>query len=139
VFKVVDGEHVNIVKARRWGRKRSNVWHYAGINPSSRGLEKFASCPRVLPVALVADAIRDVTRRDAIVLDLFGGSGTTLIAAERIGRRARLIEIDPCSVDVAVSRFQRLTQADVTHVQTSATFIEVAQDRNQTQHTRNEE
>jgi DNA modification methylase len=139
VFKVVDGEHVNIVKPRRSNRKRSNVWHYAGVNPSSRGQEKFASCPRVLPMALVADAISDVTRRDAIVLDLFGGSGTTLIAAERIGRCARLIEIDPRSVDVAVSRFQRLTKADVTHAQTGATFIEVAQGRNQNQHTRNEE
>jgi len=62
-----------------------------------------------------------------------------LIAAERIGRCARLIEIDPRSVDVAVSRFQRLTKADVTHAQTGATFIEVAQGRNQNQHARDEE
>jgi hypothetical protein len=125
VFKVGDGEHVKNIKPRGSGRNRSNVWHYAGVNPSSRGQEKFTSRPRVLPVALVADAIRDVTHRDTIVLDLFGGSGTTLIAAERIGRCARLIEIDPRSVDVAVSRFQRLTKADVTHAQTGATFIEV--------------
>ena len=139
VFKVGGGEHVNSVKPRRSGRNRSNVWHYAGVTPSSRGKEEFASCSRAQPVALVADAIRDVTRRDAIVLDLFGGSGTTLIAAERTGRRARLIEIDPRSVDVTVSRFQQLTKADVTHSQTGATFIEVAQARNQNQHTRAEE
>jgi DNA modification methylase len=90
-------------------------------------------------VTLVADAIRDVTRRDAIVLDPFGGSGTTLIAAERTGRCARLIEFDPCSVDVTVSRFQRLTKAEVTLAQTGATFSEVAQGRNQNQHTRDEE
>jgi hypothetical protein len=139
VFKVGDGEHVKNIKPRSSGRNRSNVWHYAGVTPPSRGEEEFEPPSRAQPVALVADAIRDVTRRDAIVLDPFGGSGTTLIAAERTGRCARLIEIDPRSVDVTVSRFQRLAEADVTHAQTGATFIEVAQGRNQNQHTRDEE
>jgi DNA methylase/ParB-like nuclease domain len=129
LFKVGDGEHS---KSKRSGRNRSNVWHYAGVTPSSRGEEEFEPPSRAQPVALVADAIRDVTRRDAIVLDPFGGSGTTLIAAERNGRCARLIEFDPRSVDVAVSRFQRLTKAEVTLAQTGATFREVAQGRNQT-------
>jgi DNA modification methylase len=65
--------------------------------------------PTVKPVALVADAIRDVTRRGDIVLDPFGGSGTTLIAAQKTGRVARLIEIDPLYCDVIIRRFEEFT------------------------------
>lgn len=60
------------------------------------------------PVALVERAIRNSSKSRDIVLDLFGGSGTTLIAAERAGRRARLIELDPKYVDVIVERWQEV-------------------------------
>ena len=131
VFKVGDGEHVNNVELGRFGRNRSNVWHYAGVNTFKTGRQQeLASHPTVKPVALVADAIKDVTRRDAIVLDLFGGSGTTLVAAERTGRRARLIEIEPRYVDVTIRRFERITKADAIHAESDATFSELAQERN---------
>jgi DNA modification methylase len=85
--------------------------------------------PTVKPVALVLDAIKDVTRRGDVVLDPFGGSGTTLIAAERTGRRARLLEIDPAYVDVAIARFERTTKADAVHAVSGSTYAELARER----------
>ena len=127
VFKVADAPHVNNVELGRHGRNRSNVWHYAGVNTFKTGrADELASHPTVKPTALVADAIRDVTRRNAVVLDPFGGSGTTLIAAERTGRRARLVELEPRYVDVSVRRFEALTRADAVHAATGMTFTEVA-------------
>src|SRR5262249_36812600 len=110
VFKVGDAPHVNNVELGIHGRNRSNVWTYAGVNTFKAGrTEELGAHPTVKPVSLIADAMRDVTKRGAVVLDLFGGSGTTLIAAERTGRRARLIEIEPRYVDVTVRRFEALT------------------------------
>jgi DNA modification methylase len=130
VFKVGSGEHINNVELGRFGRSRSNVWHYAGVNSFKAGrAEELAIHPTVKPVALLADAIKDVTRRNAIVLDMFGGSGSTLIAAERTGRRARLIEIEPRYVDVTITRFERLTGIDALHAATGKTFAELAGDR----------
>lgn len=130
LFKVGDGEHVNNVELGRFGRNRSNVWHYAGVNSFKAGRqEELEAHPTVKPVALVADAIKDVTRRGAIVLDLFGGSGTTLIAAERTGRRARLLEIAPRYVDVTIARFEKITKADAIHAETGKTYAELAQER----------
>ena len=130
VFKVADAPHVNNVELGRHGRNRSNVWHYAGVNTFKTGrAEELAAHPTVKPVALVADAIRDVIRRGGVVLDLFGGSGTTLIAAERTGRRARLVELEPRYVDVTIQRFEALTRADAVHAATGATFAEVASER----------
>ena len=80
--------------------------------------------PTVKPTALVADAIKDVTDRGDLVLDPFGGSGTTLLAAEKTGRRARLIELDPLYVDVAVRRWQALTGQVAVHVGSGETFAE---------------
>jgi len=130
VFKVADGEHVNNVELGKFGRNRSNVWTYPGVNTFKAGrMDELQAHPTVKPVALVADAIKDVTRRGAVVLDLFGGSGTTLIAAERTGRRARLIEIEPRFVDVTIKRFEDLTKADAVHADTGVTFAEVAAER----------
>jgi DNA modification methylase len=130
LFKVGEGRHVNNVELGRFGRNRSNVWHYAGVNSFKAGREEeLAVHPTVKPVALVADAIKDVTGRRAIVLDLFGGSGTTLIAAERTGRRARLMEIDPRYVDVTITRYQRVTGRDAVHAKTGKTFAELAAER----------
>ena len=72
-------------------------------------MAELSSHPTVKPVALVADAIRDVSNRGQFVLDTFGGSGTTLIAAEKTGRCARLLEIDPAYCDVIIRRWEKLT------------------------------
>ena len=77
------------------------------------------------PVALIADLIRDCSRRNGIILDPFGGSGTTILAAERTGRMARVIELDPLYVDVAIHRWERITGARVRHVNTGLSFAEV--------------
>ncbi len=85
--------------------------------------------PTVKPVALVEDAIKDASRRRDIVLDPFGGSGTTLIAADRCGRTARLIELDPIYVDVIVQRYRRHAGKQATLLETRATYDDVAEQR----------
>jgi DNA modification methylase len=110
VFKVGDAPHTNTFGLGDGGRYRTNVWDYAGISSlSSTRADELAMHPTVKPTALVADAIRDCSKRGEIVLDGFGGSGTTLIAAELTGRKARLIEYDPLYCDVILRRFHRLT------------------------------
>ena len=81
--------------------------------------------PTVKPVAMVVDALMDCSNRGGIVLDPFGGSGTTMIAAERKGRRARLIEIDPLYCDVIVQRWQKFSGKTARLAETSETFDEV--------------
>ena len=89
VFRVGEAPHLNNVELGRHGRSRSNVWRYAGVNSFRAGrMDELRAHPTVKPVALVADAMKDCTRRRDIVLDTFCGSGTTLMAAERVGRRA---------------------------------------------------
>jgi DNA modification methylase len=90
---------------------------------------KLSLHPTVKPVALVADAIRDCSNRDGIVLDPFGGAGTTLVAAEKTGRRARLVELDPKYVDVTIRRWHRLTSESAIHAQSGRSFDEVACER----------
>lgn len=110
VFKVGSEAHTNTFGLGDSGRYRTNVWDYPGI--TSMGADRsetLALHPTVKPTALVADAIRDCSRRGAVVLDAFGGSGTTLIAAETCGRSARLIEYDPLYCDTIVRRFEQLT------------------------------
>ena len=110
VWKVGTTEHVNSFGLGETGRYRTNVWDYAGISSLGRSRsEELAMHPTVKPVALVADAIRDCSRRADIVLDGFAGSGTTLIAAQKTGRIARLIEYDPLYCDTIVRRWQTLT------------------------------
>ncbi len=110
VFKKGEEAHVNNVELGQHGRNRTNVWAYAGVNTFKQGRdEELGMHPTVKPVAMVEDAIKDVSRRGDVVLDPFGGSGTTLIAAERCGRTARLIEIDPIYCDVIVQRFEAYT------------------------------
>ena len=102
--------HRNNVQLGRFGRSRSNVWKYPGANMLSHGAGEgnlLALHPTVKPVALIADAILDSTCRGEIVLDPFLGSGSTLIAAEKVGRRCRGIELDPAYVDTIIRRWQR--------------------------------
>ena len=110
VFRVGAAPHFNAVELGRHGRNRTNVWDYASVNSlAGSRREDLALHPTVKPTALVADAIQDVTRRGELVLDTFLGSGTTLIAAERTGRRFRGLDIDPGYVDVAVERWSAMT------------------------------
>ncbi len=110
VWKYGRGKYTNNIQLGKHGRYRSNVWTYAGANSfSSDRLTDLAMHPTVKPVGLVADAILDCSRRGDLVLDGFGGSGTTLIACEQTNRKARLIEIDPIYCDQTVRRWQKLT------------------------------
>jgi DNA modification methylase len=110
VFKKGAGAHLNNVELGKHGRNRTNVWAYAGVNAfGSTRSDELAMHPTVKPVDMIADAIKDVTPRNALVLDTFGGSGSTLIAAHKCGRTARLIELDPLYCDVIIRRWQKLT------------------------------
>jgi DNA modification methylase len=123
VFKVGKNPHINNVALGRYGRHRTNVWDYPSQNTLSRTKKsKLALHPTVKPVAMIADAIRDCSNRDGLILDPFGGAGTTLIAAERTGRRARVIELDPIFVDVSIERWQRLTGATAVRAETGEPF-----------------
>lgn len=127
VFKNGDAPHVNNFELGQHGRTRSNVWTYPGVNTFRTGrLDELSLHPTVKPVALVADAMRDCSRRGDIVLDPFMGSGTTILAAERVGRRAYELEIDPLYVDAAVRRWQAFTKRDAILKATGQTFDEVA-------------
>src|SRR5262249_62353292 len=111
VFKLRGGAHRNNVQLGQFGRNRSNVWCYPGANSFARHGEEsnlLALHPTVKPVALVADATLDCSARAELVLDAFLGSGTTLIAAERTGRRCCALELDPGYVDTAIRRWQTL-------------------------------
>jgi DNA modification methylase len=127
VYKVGTAPHTNSFGLGETGRYRTNVWDYAGI--SSLGADRRAELamhPTVKPVALVADAIRDCSRRGEIVLDLFGGSGTTLIAAETCGRQARLLEYDPIYCDTTLRRWETYTGKQATLDGDGRVFEDVA-------------
>lgn len=127
VFKMGMAEHTNSFGLGDTGRYRTNVWDHAGISSmTSSRADELAMHPTVKPVALIADAIRDCSRRGEIVLDAFGGSGSTLIAAEKTGRSARLIEYDPLYCDTIVRRWQLLTGKRATLAATGQTFEELA-------------
>lgn len=99
-----------MVELGRHGRNRTNVWDYASVNSMMGSRREDLSLhPTVKPTGLVADAIQDVTRHGGLVLDIFLGSGTTLLAADRIGRRFRGLDIDPGYVDVAIERWSART------------------------------
>lgn len=125
VFKNGKAKHVNNVMLGVNGRFRTNVWQYPGVNSFGSGrMDELAMHPTVKPTAMVMDALKDCSSRGEIVLDSFGGSGTTLIAAEKSGRKARLIEISPSYCDVTVRRWQALTGLDAIHTETGKTFNE---------------
>lgn len=123
VFKHGKAPHINNVELGKNGRYRTNVWDYAGVNTmGSDRMDELAMHPTVKPVAMVADAIKDCTRRGDVVLDPFGGSGSTLIAAEQTHRRARLIELDPHYCDVIIRRWQHHSGQVAVNVATQQPF-----------------
>lgn len=129
VFKSGKAAHINNIQLGRNGRNRSNLWTYAG-QTSLRGKKgKSDLHPTVKPVAMVADAILDASNRGDIVLDPFGGSGTTLIAAEKTSRHSCLIEIDPHYVDLTIRRFEAFTCQSARLSEDGRSFVEVARDR----------
>lgn len=130
VWKVGTAPHINTFGLGDKGRYRTNVWTYAGVNTfKADRMEEIVLHPTVKPAALVADAIRDVTYRGGVVLDPFGGSGTTLIAAHTTGRNARIMEIDPVYCDVIIRRFEKLTGKTAILVGSGATFGKLQHDR----------
>jgi len=130
VFKNGDAPHQNNIELGRHGRNRSNVWTYPGVNTFRSGrMDDLSVHPTVKPIAMIVDAIKDCSRRGDIVLDPFIGSGTTILAAERVGRRAFGIEIDPLYVDVAIRRWQQFTGRDAILRSTGQTFDEVEAQR----------
>ena len=126
VFKNGTGRHQNNVELGRFGRYRTNVWEYAGIQSMRHGEEGdlLALHPTVKPIRMVADAILDCSSRGDIVLDVFLGSGTTLLAAERTGRICYGMEIDPLYIDTAILRWQNLTGQDAIHIASGQTFTQ---------------
>jgi len=131
VFKHGRSGHRNNVQLGQFGRNRSNVWHYPGANSFARHSEEgnlLALHPTVKPVAMVADAILDCSARGEIVLDAFLGSGTTVIAAERTGRRCHGLELDPIHVDRTVRRWQKLTGGRARHAASDRDFDDLARE-----------
>jgi DNA modification methylase len=121
--------HRNNVQLGKHGRNRSNLWHYPCARSFSRATDEgnlLALHPTVKPVRLVSDALLDSTARGDIVLDAFLGSGTTLIAAERVRRRCYALEIDPLYVDTSIRRWQSYTGDTATHAATGQSFDEIS-------------
>ncbi len=126
VFRTHGGRHRNNVELGRHGRNRTNVWDFTGVQARREELKLH---PTVKPVPMVAEAIMDVTARGELVLDPFSGSGSTILAAERTGRRARCLELDPRYVDVAVRRFQEVTGKRAVHALWDQRFDEIAEEK----------
>ncbi len=130
VWKCGTATHINNFELGQHGRNRTNVWDYAGISSLRAGRsEELAMHPTVKPVALVADGIKDCSRRGGLVLDAFCGSGTILVAAERTGRKARALELDPAYVDVAVRRWQTYTGKAAVLAASGETFETIEEQR----------
>ena len=130
VFKHGTAPHINNVELGRHGRNRTNVWAYAGMNSFGKDRDaNLALHPTVKPLVMIRDAILDASNREDLVLDPFGGSGTTLLAADAVRRRARLIELDPLYCDVIVRRVEQALGVTATLDGSDQSFAEIAADR----------
>jgi DNA modification methylase len=127
VFKSGTAPHINNIELGKHGRYRTNVWSYAGVNSFGEDRSDLSLHPTVKPVAMVADAIRDCSHRRGIVLDAFVGSGTTLIAAEKTGRRGCGIEIDPAYCNVAIRRLRAVCGLEAVLEASGRPFAEAEQ------------
>ena len=128
VFVFADGQGpvLDNVQLGRFGRNRTNVWSWPGAASLRKELELH---PTPKPVGLLAEAIRDVSNRGDIVLDCFSGSGSTILAAAKTGRRARVIELDPHYVDVSVRRWEKWSGGIARHAATGLTFDQLKETR----------
>ncbi|MDX2094425.1 MAG: DNA methyltransferase [Alphaproteobacteria bacterium] len=123
-FKHGTAAHTNSFELGQNGRYRTNVWQYRGVNSLRAGrMEELALHPTVKPVQMIADAIKDVSKRGDIVLDPFGGSGSTLIAAHKTGRRGFLGEIDPIYCDRIIARWETFAHDEAECVHRDATGV----------------
>ena len=130
VFKSGTAAHINNVELGKHGRYRTNVWTYAGANAFSKTRDDdLAMHPTVKPVALAMDAILDCSKRKGVILDAFAGSGTTMVAAHRTGRRGYAIELDPLYCDVIIRRMKKLSNLDAVHVPSGQTFTAITDER----------
>lgn len=132
LYKVGNAPHVNNVQLGRYGRYRTNVWEYPAARTfakQSNEADLLAQHPTPKPVAMIADALMDVSNRGDIVLDTFMGSGSTLLAAQRTGRVARGLELDPAYVDLAIQRWERQTGRSAVHAQLQCTYRELSEFR----------
>jgi DNA modification methylase len=132
VLRKAGKQHRNNVQLGKFGRNRTNVWKYPSAHTFSKSGDEgnlLQLHPTVKPVKMVADAILDCTKRGEIILDAFLGSGTTLIAAERVGRSCYGLEIDPLYVDVAIRRWQEMTGNEAVHATSEMAYNDVANDR----------
>jgi len=125
VFRVGETPQKNNVALGRFGRNRSNVWTYAGVTFGRGRMEALTAHPTVKPVLLVADALLDCTARGDLVLDQFAGSGTTILAADKVGRIAFGVEYEPGYVDVAIKRWQKSTKLEATLAGDGRSFEEI--------------
>ena len=131
VMKNGHGTHINNFGLGAKGRYRTNVWDYAGLSGwVANREEELAMHPTVKPVAMIMDALKDCSRKGGIVLDPFGGSGTTLMAAEQTGRKARLIELDPAYADVSIKRWQSATGGKAILGKDGASFDDIEEGAN---------
>ena len=129
-FKSGNAPHLNSFELGQHGRYRTNVWQYRGVNTFKAGrMDELALHPTVKPVAMIADAVKDVSERGGIVLDCFGGSGSTLIAAHKTGRRARIIELDPVYVDRIIRRWQAFAKDEATHAESGRSFDSLTEEK----------
>ena len=128
VFRVGEAPHRDNVQMGRFGRNRSNVWTYAGANTFRAGrMDDLNDHPTVKPIQLVIDALKDVSQRDAVVLDTFVGSGTTILAGERIGRHVRAVEYEPRYAQIAIRRFEAMTGQNARHIETGLTLAQLTE------------
>jgi hypothetical protein len=129
VTRVGGDTHLNNVQLGKFGRNRSNVWRHPGFNAFGKNrLKELALHPTIKPTQLIVDCLKDCTRPGDVVLDVFAGSGSTILAAERTRRRAYAVEIEPRFVDVCIRRWQEFTGRDAIHLKTGRTFNQLAQE-----------
>lgn len=130
VLKHGDAPYLNNVQLGKYGRYRTNMWEHPGLSSFGKGRDKtLAMHPTVKPVALLAEAIKDCTKRGEVVLDPFSGSGSSIIAAEKTGRVGFGIELEPKYVDVTVRRWEAMTGREAIHEASGLTFSALRKQR----------